>query len=59
LNDEEKENRRATFQDVEDERIETETAALSLDAEIYFKKETTGRIQHVLDIKQKERNLSI
>lgn len=29
------------------------------DAQIYFAKDQTGRIQHLLDIKQKQRNLKI
>ena len=29
------------------------------DAKIYFAKDQTGRIQHLLDIKQKQRNLKI
>ena len=30
-----------------------------MDAEVYFAKDKTDRIQHVLDIKQTERNKSI
>ena len=39
--------------------MEAQNEAREKDAELYFEKEPTDKLQHVLDIKQKERNEKI
>ena len=56
LTDSEKETRDKAFKEEEEKRNEAQNEAREKDAELYFKKESIDRLQHVLDIKQKERN---
>ena len=47
------------FQEEQDKKAALEAEMQEKDAEVYFAKDVTDKIQHVLDIKQKERNLAI
>ena len=53
LTDAEKENRRTAWQEEEDKRVAAETETMEADAVAYFNRDVTGRIRHVLDLKQK------
>ena len=56
LTDAEKENRNLIFEEEAKKRQTAVQEALEEDAEIYFAKDPVDRLQHVFDIKQKERN---
>ena len=59
LTDAEKENRRTAFKEAQDKISGDKNTAMEKDAEVYFSKESPDRIQHVLNIKQQEKNLEI
>ena len=56
LTDAEKENRNLLFEEEAKKRQTAIHEALEEDSEIYFAKDPVDRLQHVFDIKQKERN---
>jgi len=59
LTDAEKETRIEAFKEEEEKLQVSITESVEKDAELYFAKELPDRLQHVLDVKQKERNEAI
>ena len=59
LNDEEKQSRQTAFEEEEAKKKAAKEEAMLAEAEEYIKKDPVDKIQHVLDIKQKDRNLKI
>ena len=59
LNEEEKQSRQTAFEEEEAKKKAAKEEAMLAEAEEYIKKDPVDKIQHVLDIKQKDRNLKI
>ena len=59
LTDSEKESRDTEWKEEEKKKEEEKLQAQEKEAVEYFKKDLTDRLQHVLDVKQKERNKRI
>ena len=59
LTEEEKQTRQAAFEAEVEKKKQDAKEAMLQEAEVYLQKDPVDRIQHVLDIKQKERNLKM